>query len=141
MLSARLHQERYVLNGVLRPIPPCLVRAEPQALTGTHVLYPYTPQSSDVLVLMCGLSRFRISGRHYRLSESNSGPLTWSASGSETHLKLPTKITSRLPRNISRWRLPQTPKTEMKFGDKLGTNGGRNRPQRLARPCRRNPNL
>ena len=27
----------------------------------------------------------------------------------------------------------------MKFGDKLGTNGGRNRPQRLARPCRRSP--
>jgi hypothetical protein len=26
-------------------------------------------------------------------------------------------------------------------GDKRGTNGGRNRPQRLARPCRENPNL
>jgi hypothetical protein len=52
MLSTMLHQKRYVLNGVLRPIPRCLVRAEPQVLTGTHVLYPYTPQSSDGLALM-----------------------------------------------------------------------------------------
>ena len=55
---------------------------------------------------------------------TETGPGAACASGSETHLKMPTNITSRLPRNISRWRLPQTPKTGMKFGDKLGTNWG-----------------
>ena len=30
------------------------------------------------------------------------------------------------------YRQTKTPKTEMKFGDKLGINGGRNRPQRPA---------
>ena len=40
MLSARLYQERYVLNGVVRPIAFCLTRAEAQAsVVGESPIY------------------------------------------------------------------------------------------------------